>query len=321
MTELSYCVVNTGGRDYLLDCLAAIERTHPEGVSITRCSCSTTPPRTGPRRPCASATPRRGCSHSSAGRGRRRTTPRSCARRAVATACCSTRTRSSTTEPCGRCSTRSTPTPAPRSPARSCSTRRTGRCRAPGGCRISRWALAAAVFMHDRVAVESTRRARARGGLGAVERRARAARGGRAGGLARPGLLRVLGRDRLLQAAARRGLADPVRAGRAGRPPQPAQHRRRGHVAAGSSSSTATATSTSESTGCAGTAARWKVCWTWAYLVRAAAAAVLPGRDPRRYLLHARQELFPRRGEGIRDAAEARNRALANKVAARHGAR
>jgi N-acetylglucosaminyl-diphospho-decaprenol L-rhamnosyltransferase len=32
MTELSYCVVNTGGRAYLLDCLAAIERTHPEGV-------------------------------------------------------------------------------------------------------------------------------------------------------------------------------------------------------------------------------------------------------------------------------------------------
>ena len=32
MTELSYCVVNTDGRDYLLDCLAAIERTHPEGV-------------------------------------------------------------------------------------------------------------------------------------------------------------------------------------------------------------------------------------------------------------------------------------------------
>ena len=32
LIELSYCVVNTGGRDYLLDCLAAIERTHPEGV-------------------------------------------------------------------------------------------------------------------------------------------------------------------------------------------------------------------------------------------------------------------------------------------------
>ncbi|HEX5928452.1 MAG TPA: glycosyltransferase family 2 protein [Solirubrobacterales bacterium] len=29
---LSYCVVNTNGRELLLDCLAAIERTHPAGV-------------------------------------------------------------------------------------------------------------------------------------------------------------------------------------------------------------------------------------------------------------------------------------------------
>ncbi len=29
---LSYCVVNTNGRDYLLACLEAIERAHPEGV-------------------------------------------------------------------------------------------------------------------------------------------------------------------------------------------------------------------------------------------------------------------------------------------------
>jgi N-acetylglucosaminyl-diphospho-decaprenol L-rhamnosyltransferase len=29
---LSYCVVNTNGRDYLLACVAAIERAHPEGV-------------------------------------------------------------------------------------------------------------------------------------------------------------------------------------------------------------------------------------------------------------------------------------------------
>jgi N-acetylglucosaminyl-diphospho-decaprenol L-rhamnosyltransferase len=65
----------------------------------------------------------------------------------------------------------------------------------------------------------------------------------------------------------------------------------------------------------------WKACWTWAYLVRAAVAAVLPGRDARRYLLHARQELFPGGGEGVRDAAEAHNRALANNVPARHGAR
>ena len=67
----------------------------------------------------------------------------------------------------------------------------------------------------------------------------------------------------------------------------------------------------------------WKACWTWAYLVRALAAALIPGRDPRRYLLHARQELFPGRGEGIREAAEAHNRALApaDNVRARHGAR
>ncbi|MFN8160362.1 MAG: glycosyltransferase family 2 protein [Solirubrobacterales bacterium] len=30
--ELSYCVVNTNGREYLLSCLESIERTHPEGV-------------------------------------------------------------------------------------------------------------------------------------------------------------------------------------------------------------------------------------------------------------------------------------------------
>ncbi len=65
----------------------------------------------------------------------------------------------------------------------------------------------------------------------------------------------------------------------------------------------------------------WKLCWTWAYLARAAVALVVPGRDPRRYLIHARQELFPASGEGMRDAADAHNRALADSVPARHGAR
>ena len=46
----------------------------------------------------------------------------------------------------------------------------------------------------------------------------------------------------------------------------------------------------------------------WAYLVRAAAALALPGHDPRRYLLQAGQELWPGRGEGIREAAEEYNR-------------
>jgi N-acetylglucosaminyl-diphospho-decaprenol L-rhamnosyltransferase len=65
----------------------------------------------------------------------------------------------------------------------------------------------------------------------------------------------------------------------------------------------------------------WKACWTWSYLVRAAAALVLPGRDPRRYLMHARQELMPRRGEGIREAAEAYNARARTTLSAPHGAR
>jgi N-acetylglucosaminyl-diphospho-decaprenol L-rhamnosyltransferase len=51
----------------------------------------------------------------------------------------------------------------------------------------------------------------------------------------------------------------------------------------------------------------WRLCWTWAYLVRAAAAVALPDHDPRRYLIHARQQLIPGGGEGIREAAEAYN--------------
>ena len=46
----------------------------------------------------------------------------------------------------------------------------------------------------------------------------------------------------------------------------------------------------------------------WPYLVRALAALVLPGHSPRRYWLHARQALRPRRGDGIREAADAFNR-------------
>jgi hypothetical protein len=51
----------------------------------------------------------------------------------------------------------------------------------------------------------------------------------------------------------------------------------------------------------------WTLCWTWAYLARAGAALALPGRDPRRYLLHARQQLMPGHGDGLREDAEAYN--------------
>jgi N-acetylglucosaminyl-diphospho-decaprenol L-rhamnosyltransferase len=48
----------------------------------------------------------------------------------------------------------------------------------------------------------------------------------------------------------------------------------------------------------------------WPHLLRAVAALFLPDHSPRRYWLHARQALAPGRGEGIREAAEAYNRAL-----------
>jgi N-acetylglucosaminyl-diphospho-decaprenol L-rhamnosyltransferase len=48
----------------------------------------------------------------------------------------------------------------------------------------------------------------------------------------------------------------------------------------------------------------------WPYLLRALAALALPVHSPRRYWLHACQALRPGRGEGLREAAEAYNRRL-----------
>jgi len=47
----------------------------------------------------------------------------------------------------------------------------------------------------------------------------------------------------------------------------------------------------------------------WFYAVRAGGAMALPGHDPRRYAMHARQALRPWRGEGLREAAAAHNEA------------
>jgi GT2 family glycosyltransferase len=58
-------------------------------------------------------------------------------------------------------------------------------------------------------------------------------------------------------------------------------------------------------------AAAVRLLTAWTYLLRAAAALALPRHDPARYLLHARQALFPGRGEGIREAAENYNRTRA----------
>ncbi len=54
-------------------------------------------------------------------------------------------------------------------------------------------------------------------------------------------------------------------------------------------------------------AVRWLTALS--YAIRAAAALVVPGHDPRRYWRHATATLRPGRGEGLREAAERRNRA------------
>lgn len=51
-----------------------------------------------------------------------------------------------------------------------------------------------------------------------------------------------------------------------------------------------------------------RVLAAWSYLPRALAAVVLPGHSARWYLLHASCALRPWRGEGMREAAEAYNR-------------
>ncbi len=51
---------------------------------------------------------------------------------------------------------------------------------------------------------------------------------------------------------------------------------------------------------------RWLTAWT--YAVRALAATVLPGHQPRRYWRHVTATLHPERGEGLREAAADHNR-------------
>jgi GT2 family glycosyltransferase len=53
----------------------------------------------------------------------------------------------------------------------------------------------------------------------------------------------------------------------------------------------------------------------WSYVPRALAALVLRGHSPGLYWLHARRALRPWRGEGMREAAEAYNRRLADEQA------
>ena len=55
----------------------------------------------------------------------------------------------------------------------------------------------------------------------------------------------------------------------------------------------------------------WRASWSWFYAVRLLVALLRPGDEPARWRVHLRQELRPGRGEGIREAAEAYNRGRA----------
>jgi hypothetical protein len=55
-------------------------------------------------------------------------------------------------------------------------------------------------------------------------------------------------------------------------------------------------------------AAAVRILTAWTYALRAAAAIVLPGHDPRRYWRHVTATLRPRHGEGLREAASEFNR-------------
>jgi N-acetylglucosaminyl-diphospho-decaprenol L-rhamnosyltransferase len=58
----------------------------------------------------------------------------------------------------------------------------------------------------------------------------------------------------------------------------------------------------------AGAALAVRLLSAFSYAVRALAALVLPGHNPRRMWRHVTASLFPRRGEGLREAAAEYNR-------------
>jgi hypothetical protein len=57
-----------------------------------------------------------------------------------------------------------------------------------------------------------------------------------------------------------------------------------------------------------------RLLWSASYVPRAVAALLLPNREPATYWLHARQALMPVRGEGMREVADAYNRALGSEA-------
>jgi N-acetylglucosaminyl-diphospho-decaprenol L-rhamnosyltransferase len=304
--EISYCVVNTNGRDDLLACLGAIERTHPEGVTrevlvLDNASDdgSADAVRASRHDVRLIALERR---HGKAANDSR------LLEEARGRYCLLLNEDTELGAGCARGLLDALEADPNAAAAGAQLTTSAGR---PTACawRLPdiRWALAAAVFLHDRVAVQS-RGAEVRevGWAQSSALLVRRAAAEQVGGLDRDFYIysdetdfcrrphdagwailfvpraRALHHDQLSTdaAAMRRRIVEFHR----GRDLYFRKHRM------------------------PLTRLAWRLCWTWAYLLRAAAATVLPGHDPSRYLLHARQQAFPLRGEGIREAAEAYNR-------------
>jgi GT2 family glycosyltransferase len=298
---LSYCVVNTNGRDFLLACLEAIERTHPEGVEhellvLDNASGDGSAGAVRERFPQARlfALERR------TGKAENDSTLLREARGRY----CLLLNEDSELQPGAARALVDALEAAPRAAAAGAQLLTSEGAPVPCAWRLpdAGWALAAALFVQDRYAVQS-RGDRVRE-VGWVQSSAMLVRRAAAEqvGFLDPDFfvysdetdfckrLRDAGFEILFVPAAR-----AVHHNQLSNDPQSMSrrivefHRNRELYF--------------RKHGQNGTRILWRVCWTWAYLARAAAALVLPGRDPRRYWLHARQELMPGRGEGIREAA------------------
>ena len=307
---LSYCVVNTNGRDYLLACLDAIERTHPPGVEhevlvLDNCSDDGSVAAVEDERP-RRARDRARPAHR---QGRERLDPAARGARALLPAAERGLRAARRARP-PRCSRRSRRDPrAAAAGAQLLSSegeRKACAWRLPGVAA----ALAGALFLHRLFTVQSRGAAHAAGRAG--RSRARCWCGARrrpTSDYLDPDFFVYSDETDFCKRLHDAGWERALRARRRGGPPRPADHRPARARGGGSWSSTATATAT-----CASTTARpsgylVRALGVWFYLVLALAARWRrPGHDPRRYLLHARQELTPGRGEGIREAAEEYNR-------------
>ena len=185
--------------------------------------------------------------------------------------------------------------------------RRRGAAVSAGASRRPRPRSLGALMLHRRFTVQSRGERTRDGRLGqsaALLVRSEAARADR---LVRPGVLRLLRRGRLLQAPARRRLAHALRPAARRDPPRAAVDRR-GARAADRRAVTQPRPLHAQAPLAAGRATRARLLTAWTYALRAAAALVLPGHDPRRYWRHVTATLCPARGEGLREAAADHNR-------------